>query len=569
MINFTRKFILKQYKVLILIGIFFLAIIVWYSPIVFKGYPTQTISSDLLLARNYSLTNVLATQNKFNVTIASHLIKSEGVPLSMSEYLRSVFFARIFDVFGIPNYNQLTLISIILYALILVIFTILVIYLFDFKIGIVFSLFYIFSPLGWGLSRMMGIYEFCLLFWALFFIFYFWGRKKENNKYSNFLFVFSGICLALSSLSKEVTFVFALAFFLFLLVKKLKRQLLLVFIPFIIILMIFWLPSVFKGENRYLSLFTSRAPEKSIFSDYLHVFPDPYTYYFEKELFLEQFKNQNLGWSENLQTKKDLINLGFEKLNLFERIKVGFFIFVQHFFRFFSLEEFGGPLMAILSIFGLIYLKSKNKFLYQFSINWLIVSFLIFSFVILVSRSHLMDFIWLIILLIVLGLFYIFDTFKKQLNPSGKKSIICGLIIIGLVIYHLILVNHVVLGRLYDKDTVPRSLVYVEKIKDMEIKNNEVIAIPGDFPEQTETLNYLTDKSFVVFRESTLEKLTKENKLKEAFEFFGVKYILGYSEELSNKIAKQKLSISIASNSLKLDTGSVSENKNFFMNLFR
>ena len=551
------------------LAVFFLAAGVWYSPTIFKGFPIQTISSDLLLAKNYSLTGILATQDKLNVVISSDLVKDSGYPLSASENLRSIIFAKIFDIFGIPSYNRLILFSVIIYSLILLCFTGLIIYLFNFKTGAVFSFFYIFSPLGWSLSRMLGVYEFCLLFWALFFIFYFWGIKKEKSKLGFLLFIISGIFLALSGLSKEVTFVFAVALFVFLLFKKLKRQLIYIFVPFVIILMIFWFPAVLKGENRYLGLFGLKAPEKSVFSVYMHVFPDPYTYHFEKEQFLEQFRNQDLGWSENLQTKKTLTNFGFEKIGLFERIKVGSFVFVQHLSRFFSLEELGGPLIALLLILGIIYLKTKNKFLYQFSINWLIISFLIFSFLILVGRSHLMDFVWLLALLMVLGLFYIFNIFKERFNLSGRKSLILGLIIIGSMIYHLILVNHVVLGKLYDKDAVPRSIAYSDKIKDMEIKNDEVIAVPNDFSGQIETLNYLTNKSLVVFRESTLDKLLKENKIKQAFEIFRVKYILGYSDEISDKITTQTKIINIASSSLKIDINRVSANKGFFMNLIR
>jgi len=559
-------------KILIVVflsAIFLLAIGVWYSPIIFKGYPIQTISNELLLARNYSLTSVLATQNKLNITLASDLIKDNGYPLSLSENLRSILFAKIFDIFGIPNYNRLILITIILYSLVLVCFAVLTIYLFGLKVGVVFSLFYIFSPLGWGLSRMVGGYEFCLLFWALFFIFYFWGIKKEKSKFGFLLFTVSGIFLALSGLFKEVTFVFALALFVFFLFKKLKRQLVYIFIPFVIILLVFWFPAMVRGENRYLNLLGTKAQEEANFSVYMHVFPDPYTYYFEREQFLEEFRNQNLGWSENLQTKKILSNFGYNNLNLFERFGVGIYIFIQHFFRLFSLEEFGGPLITILLLLGLIYLKIKNKFLYQFLLNWLIISFLIFSFVILVNRSHLMDFIWLLILLVVLGLFYIFDIFKEKFNLIGKKLIIYELIIVLLIVYHFVLINHVVLGKLYDKDNIPRTFAYAEKIHILEIKNEDVIAIPGDFTGQAETLNYLTNKSLVIFRGSTLNKLLEENKIKQAFETFGVKYILGYPDELSDKTVAQTKVVNIASNSLKIDIDQVSSDKSFLMNLIR
>lgn len=377
----------------------------------------------------------------------------------------------------------------------------------------------------------------------------------------------SGVFLALAALSKEVALVFALVFFIFLAVKKFKRQLIYVFIPFIILLMILWLPSVLSGQNRYLSLFSTKVDESNL--AHLHIFPDPYTYYFEKNEFLEQFKHQNLGLVEDLEAVKNLTNFGFEGIGFGGRLKVGGYILLQHLSRFFSLEEFGGPFIALLLVLGLVYLKKRDNFLYKLSFYWLIVSLLVFSFILLVGRSHLIDFIWLLILLVALGLLYLTDIVKKYFNLSSKAGGLLDAAIIVLVIYHLILVDHVALGERYNDDFVPRSLTYARQIKSLDIKDTEVIAIPNDFSGQSDTLNYLTDKSFVIFQSSTLTELLKENKIKQAFDFFGVKYILGYEEDLSRQLAEQAGVIDIADRSLKVNIEEVSSNKSFLMNIIR
>ena len=169
--------------VFFLLAVFVLAIGVWYSPIIFKGYSTSIISEEIVLARNYYQSGVLVKQNNLNVTLAPSLIKSEGHPLVLSEYLGSFFYSKIFKITGVPDYNTLILISLVLYALVLVLFTILTLRLFNFKIAIVFSLIYIFSPPGWGLTDSSGSYEFCLFFWALFFIFYFLGAHPHHQKF--------------------------------------------------------------------------------------------------------------------------------------------------------------------------------------------------------------------------------------------------------------------------------------------------------------------------------------------------------------------------------------------------
>lgn len=568
MIKLNRKLLI----VFFLLAIFILAIGVWYSPVVFKGYANETIPEGVNLAKNYHETGILAFKNDKSVVLSSTLVKEEGYSFVKSQYLRSLFYAKIFDIFGVPNYNSLILISIILYALVLILFTVLVLYLFDFKIAIVFSLIYIFSPLGWSLAYSLCLYEFCLLFLALFFIFYFWGLKKSEeskNKIGIILFSLSGMFLALSALSKEVTLIFALAFGIFLLFKKLKKQLIFISIPFVIILMIFWLPSVIGGENKHLSLLPGQAIEKSVFAEYLHLFPDPYTYHFEKEEFLEEFKSQDFGITENLEAKKILINLDFGKIGLVSHFKVGIYLLFQHIAKLFSLEDFGGPLITLLLILGLVYLKKERKLLYNIFLYWLIIALFLFSFVFFVGRSHLMDFIWILILLVAFGLVFSFRIIEDYFKLSGKKAIFLEIAIIILVLYHLVLVNHVVLGEKYDEEFLPKSIAYAQAIEKFEIQDRDVIAIPEEFSNQITTLNYLTDKSFVIFRSSTLIKLLKENKINEAFEYFEVKYILGYSEELSNEIEARTNAINIASNSLKIDMGKVSEDKSFFMNLVR
>ena len=568
-INFLKSnFMKKNIKFLFFIGIFFLAIIIWYSPIVFKGYSIQGISKEIILARNYYQTGVLADQNNLNITLAPSLIKENGHPLVLSEYLGSFFYSKIFKLIGgIPSYNNLVLISLALYALILVVFTILVLYLFNFKTAIIFSLIYMIIPFVWGATYSLGPYEFCLLFWSLFFIFYFLGVKR-NDKWSIPLFVISGFFLVLSGLSKEIAFVFALSFFIYLFFKKMKKELLSVFIPFVCLLAIFWLPSMINGENKYAVLLGAN-PEKSIFSDYTHVFPDPYTYYFEKEIFLEKLKSQDLEISGNLETQKVLVSYGFAKITIFGRAKIGTYILVQHLFRFFSLRDFGGPFIVLFLILGFIYLKKKSNFIYGLFKYWLIISILVFSYILLVSRIHLIDFIWPLVLLVSVGLIYLIDTVKDNLQLRGKRELVFTILIFGFIIYHFILVDHVVLGDIYNNDFIPRSMAYSELIKSMDIKDEDIIAVPGDFPTQIANLSYFTNKSFVLFASSTIDKLSREGNLKKAFEAFNVKYILGYSDAISEKAIEQAKIINIASESLKFDIKKVSENKSFFMNLIR
>ncbi len=190
------------------------------------------------------------------------------------------------------------------------------------------------------------------------------------------------------------------------------------------------------------------------------------------------------------------------------------------------------------------------------------------SFVILVGRSHLMDFNWAIALLGSLGLISLIELIGDYLNLKKKKQFFLYIVFLFIIIYHLILVNHIVWSKAYDNNNNLMVQAYSQEIKKLNLIDNDVIAL--DLTSSIMyNLSYLTDKSFVLFRSETIKDLLEENKLDWAFKQFGVKYILGYSDELSEKIINQANIVNIASSSLGPVSLEISRNKGWFMNLVK
>ena len=73
----------------------------------------------------------------------------------------------------------------------------------------------------------------------------------------------------------------------------------------------------------------------------------------------------------------------------------------------------------------------------------------------------------------------------------------------------------------------------------------------------------------VVFTEETLKKIIEQNKLREVFENFGVRYILGYSDGFSSVILERTGVSNLASNSIEIRLQDVSPLKSMFMGLVR
>ena len=325
---------------LFLLAVFVLAIAVWYSPVLFKGYSTYTISANAVMARNVYQTDLYSAESDLNVFLSSNLIKEQGHISARGNKLTSLLYAQIFKITGLPEVSNFILLSIFIHALTLLIFTGLVFYLFDFKKAIVFSLIYIFLPFNWSLPSGLAVYEFALLFLSLFFLFYLYGIKQ---KYDYIYLIIAGFFLALAGLAKETLFFIFPFLFIFLWLTKQRRYIFYIFIPFTILFAIFWLPSL--GYNAYIQLFTTQVSEEVKSADYSfygHIYPDPYTYHFGQEEFLEKFKEQidESTLMKKIEEIRGMKIMAIKEISLFNRIKVGIILSCRHFSRFFSTQSF-------------------------------------------------------------------------------------------------------------------------------------------------------------------------------------------------------------------------------------
>ena len=571
-INWGKK--LNQSKRFIILGamslfILFLACVIWYSPAVFKGYPTYTMTGNYLLGRNIYQTALYSAENDFNVILSSNLIKNQGHPSALGNKLTSHLYAQLFRIIGLPNNHFLILISIILHALVLLLFTYAISYLFNFKIAFLFSLIYIFLPFNWCLPYHLGTYEFALLFLASFFLCYFFWKKHKKK---SFFLITSGVFLVLSCLSKEALFIVAAFLFCYLWLIKQKKTLTYIFVPFIIVCSFYYLPQV--KNNAYMQLFTTHVPEHlkaADFATFGHVYPDPYTYHFESKNYLSNLRdkiinNKQSSSVEKIEIMKSLKNTGIQDVGLIDRIKIGLILSFRHLFRFVSLDDFGGPFMFLLFLLGLYNLRQRNKHLAHFFMGWILFSIFLFSFIILTGRSHLMDFNLAIALFITLGLITLSQITINFLNLKKGWLNIFLMIFLCTTLYNCVLSSHISWSRIYDENKNLLVNAYAQEVIKKNISDNAVIAANLHFNDII-NLAYSTNKSVVKFAPKTIENLLKNNKLSLAFKTYNIQYVIGYTDELTQGIIKQTHVSNIAHVPVK--TIQMSSYKNFLMNIMK
>lgn len=556
------------FKITLIVFTVLISGLVWYSPFLFKGYSPDAVNDQLVLARNLDKSGKFSLYNDHGVLLASDMVSEAGETSSIGNKLTARLYSKIFDTFGQMEISEIVTVSVIINSLTLLTYAFLVYYLFGVKTSLVFSLVYSFLPTNWRNVYALGNYEFSFLFLSLFFLLFFFGREK---KYSQIYLAVSGFFLSLTVLAKEAYLITLPVLFVFLLLQKKRKELVWVFAPILIVMSLFYFPSFFAGENVYKGQLLTQAPDKQYdFSLAGHLYPDYYTFRFDREDFLkqyEQIEKGEQGFIKSINVKKAAANVGVKDINLWERFIVGSNLFLAHTARFLSLEDMGGPFIFSLGFLGALYLRKRDVFLQKFFVWWIGSSIFLFSFVAIAGRNHLMDFGWAIALLVALGAGYLFEVVSRNFDLSGRKKMIMGVLAAIILVYGLLVTDHAAWGRAYDS-AILKTYAYADAIKGKNIASQDVVAT-GIRHDENLTLNFLADRSLIVFRPETMEKILAQGKGKEVFQEFNIKYILGYPDDLSQKIAKSTGANIIATDKINYKIPESSPAKSLLMNLIR
>jgi len=512
----------RNFKYLFFLILPVAAAAVWYSPIFFKGYSVSPISEQIVLGRNIAKTGMYAMENDLNVLLSSDLIKKEGHLSFMGNKLTGYLYSFVFKFFGFLDWNKIILFSVILNVLTLLIFSLLVFYLFDFKTSFVFSLVYVFSPFVWQWAIVPGVYEFALFFIALFFLFYFLGSRHPS------FFIFSGAFLALAGMSRNAFLLFIPVIFLYLLFKKEKRAVMMIFIPLVAVLSLFYLPDFLAKKNAYYLYYfpAVKTSEKLVSNDfvfYSEFYPDPYIYHFDKENFLKEYaqKQKDGSFIESLYLQKSAVNMAADQPGLGRRILIGLVLLLGQLGMFISWEALGGPLIFLLILAGFYFLKKERPQLSCFFVFLVFGVIFLLCFVAVAGRNHLADFAWILALLTALGLLSVFSAAEERFQLNERKKFLAFIIVLVAVLYNMILANHTYWGRVYDNNDNLMIMDYASKMDKLNISNKDVIAL-GLGGTNVLTLNYLKDKPLVFFHEETIKKILKQNKLDSVFKESGI-----------------------------------------------
>ena len=505
--------------------IFIISTAVRFGPIYHKGYSYGLSVDNLILARNLSLVGEYKIDNEKNVVLSSEVVKERGKESQIGNKLTPILYSKVFDIFGI-NKNIPLWTSLILYGIVSVLLFLLVLKLFNIWIALIFSFVEILSPLINQFAIRPGFYEWAALFLTVTLFLYL--RKRKPNLAVLF---FSGLFLGLASLARNSFLIIPFAFLVYDFYKSRSLKRVLIFIlPVFILWGIYLGPSIFqKGEvsNVYLS-------SKETSSGYLHIFPDPYTWHFERDAYVEKIKGADFY---NYDYSQFLSKYGYP-VSLKDKISMYWASIISYPKGLFAQTTIGGPFLIFFLVLGGFYLHKKRKDLLELFTIWAVLTYL---FLITMASNHWGHFLSLqfpIFLLISLGIYWTLQfVLKQNLESTFKYLLIFGVIFV--LSLHLTQSNKWTFHERYLYSKVGETLNLVKAIERKEDKIdkvNDVIAVGSPNSRASFVLNWYTDFSYVYFDPHTVEKLIEEDKLQWAFKQFGVTKILGYDEELAEKI---------------------------------
>lgn len=515
------------------------AVCVWMLPVIAAGGPTDI--APLLLARNFAATHLFSVTDALGRFLAPDMLLESGIPSAFDGRLSTMFIAFLSQWISWDNQMMWTLVSCLIMSGALFFWWLTVARIRNVQEAWVSTVLMAFLPLYYQQAIAIDEYKLAFLFLFASFAAFVWLYKSSTIAAC----IVSGILFGLSIASKDVFLIFVPWFVLWHVWTKRKKWKKAVGLSFLFLFFsgLVYITPYLGDIQKYgypinINLARVWPSAETIQEDnYLHLYPDPYTYFFDRERFdaefVENLKSATL--IQKLQSYKVMQNFDVGNPSLLLSLFNSSWIFVHHQFNWFHQPTVGGIFMWLFILIGIAVLWKKEKQLVYMLLGLMISTELVIRFILHYARDHTMDTAWVLVLFAAIGAIEVANLLSAKWKKVGSTRMLSLLVL--LLSLHLLQVNRAEFGRVYAKATTSSKVTVAKQIQNT-LNPGSIIAVPYS-SSVAQQLSYLSERTLVIFAPETVTRLIEEGKLEAIFEMYGITHLAGYEHQLVDAIQRE------------------------------
>lgn len=260
-----------------------------------------------------------------------------------------------------------------------------------------------------------------------------------------------------------------------------------------------------------------------------HLYPDDYTYEYEREAFEQHLRDQlqDESFIERQQGSKTLHLFGIVQYSGLQTLWNSFWLFLNNIPTLFAQDTVGGPFLWLFILPGMAALWSTRRTFFLLITGLWVSMEVVLRFGLHFGRDHLMDIGFLVPLLAAIGLLSLLG----MLHQHWKRVSLTTLTVLTLVLVavQLVQTNRKQFARLYAHSEVPEAYEATAVLNS--IPADAVVAHPRKFH-----LFRFAEHPNVNINKETVDWLSDEGRLRKPFTLNKVRYILGYDADRVRKI---------------------------------
>lgn len=504
-------------------------------PTLLAGHPHDI--SPLLLARDVGATGLFSLTDDIGRFLSNENILALGVPSAADGRLSAAIFGQFSRLVPWRDLTGWAAVSAMLTALTFIPWWFAVRRLADAQMAWVATIIFSLLPLTWKQALFLENYHSAVLF--LFLSVVFFVHLSPRRPWAALLL--SGIFFGLSAASKDVFLIFVPWFVCgYLWEHRAKwRQALVALLLFAVASgSMYLLPyaqdirALGYPVNQNLARIWPGAHELRN-EIYLHLYPDPYTYFYDRERFDRAVLASLAALTplERLQKEKILLNFSLGHKSPLRSLGNGLWLFLGALPSFFHQATVGGVMLWLFLIPGISAIWKRDRRLVIHAAGLIASVFFIISFILHFSREHLMDVSWILSFFAAAGVVAVSDALARSWKRWSSAMFSFGIVII--LALHLLQVDRIETGRLFRASMVPRTLAVAEALE--RLPTDAVVAVPGH-ANLAQQYALLSNRSITLFQGETIERLLDEGELRKAFATYGVTHAALYPPVLGQRM---------------------------------